>query len=201
MGDIGDLSRSFEIASKLLTDFYDNTQNLFYLKEIIQKIAEVFQKKNKILICGNGGSACDAMHFAEEFTGNFRQKRKALPVISLTDIGHLTCVANDFGFEYVFSRAVEALSKSGDLLIVLSTSGNSQNIINAVMYATSNNVITFGLLGKDGGILKSKCDYEIIIPGRTSDRIQELHMLILHIIIEEVEKVLFHKDGIKTLYL
>ena len=137
------------------------------------------------------GSACDAMHFAEEFTGRYRKDRKPLPVMHLADPSHVTCVANDFGFEEIFSRNVEAFGKPGDWLVCLSTSGNSKNIIRAYESAKSIGVNTLALLGKSGGELKGKCDYEFVVPGKTADRIQEIHMLILHVLIEGIERELF----------
>lgn len=142
---------------------------------------------NKILVCGNGGSAADAMHFAEELTGRFRADRPALPAIACVDVGHITCTANDYGFEHVFSRWVEGLGRSGDVLVVLSTSGNSPNIVQAVKAAKHKGLTTVALLGKDGGNLRGACVHEILAPGQTSDRIQELHMLVLHILVESIE--------------
>ena len=161
---------------------------------IAESIVEAFKKGNKILICGNGGSSTDAMHFAEEFTGRFRKDRKALPVISLTDPSHITCVANDFGFEEIFSRSVEAYGKKDDILIGITTSGNSENVIRALARAKELGLKTAALLGKKGGKLKDFCDFEIIVPGETTDRIQELHITILHVIVETVERILFPKN-------
>lgn len=143
---------------------------------------------NKILICGNGGSACDAAHFAEELTGRFRNDRRPLAALACTDAGHITCTANDYGFEAVFSRWVQALARPADVLIVLSTSGNSSNILRAVEAARNARATVIALLGKDGGKLRGKSDIEITAPGGGSDRIQELHMLILHAWVEEIEK-------------
>lgn len=148
----------------------------------------------KSLIAGNGGSNCDAMHFAEEFTGRFRKDRKALPSISISDSSHITCVGNDYGFDFIFAKGVEAFGQEGDFFFGISTSGNSKNIIEAVKSAKERNLKTVALLGKDGGKLKGACDYEFIIPGETSDRIQEVHMMILHIIIEGVERILFPEN-------
>ncbi len=141
----------------------------------------------KAMICGNGGSLCDAAHFAEELTGRFRADRRPLPAIALTEPGHLTCTANDYGFEHVFSRSVEALGGAGDVLIVLSTSGNSLNCVRACEAAKAKGMTTIGLLGKGGGRLRDLCDVAIVAPGQTSDRIQELHMLVLHIWVEMIE--------------
>lgn len=176
---------------ELINAFYQDARNISTMQKVSKTISFCFKSKNKVLIAGNGGSACDAMHFAEEFTGRFHKDRKALPVISLTDSSHITCVGNDYGFDEIFARGVEAYGQDNDLFIGISTSGNSQNIIKAFEKAKKLGMITFALLGKDGGKLKGKCDYELIVPGQTTDRIQEVHMLILHSIIEEVERELF----------
>ena len=189
-----ELKKSFETAANLTNDFIKNEENILQTVNISELIARTFQNGGKILICGNGGSATDAMHFAEEFTGKFRKNRKALPVIALTDPSHITCVGNDFGFSEIFSRGVEAFGKKEDVLIGLSTSGNSENIIRAFQKAKEIGMKTISLLGKDGGKLKDFCDYEFIIPAETSDRIQELHMTILHVIIEGVERILFPEN-------
>ena len=134
----------------------------------------------------------DAMHFAEELTGRFRMDRPALAALACADPTHLTCVANDYGFEQVFSRWVEGLGREGDCLIVLSTSGNSANIVRAVDAARARGIETIGLLGRGGGVLLGVCETEIVVPGETSDRIQELHMLILHAWVESIERALGH---------
>lgn len=158
------------------------------LERLPKLIASCFKSGGKVLICGNGGSMCDAMHFAEELTGRFRSDRPALPAIALADPSHLTCVGNDYGFEQVFSRAVEAYGRQGDVLIVLSTSGNSPNIVRAIEAAKERGLTTLALLGRDGGRCKGKAGHEVIFPGETSERIQELHMIVLHTIVAEVER-------------
>ena len=175
---------SYKITYDLLRDFIEKEEKEKITEAIAKDLAEIFAKGGKALIAGNGGSNCDALHFAEEFTGRFRGNRRALPAIAISDSSHITCVGNDFGFDYIFSRGVEAYGKEGDLFIGISTSGNSANIIKAVEAAKAMGIKTMALLGKDGGKLKGMCDYEFIIPGETSDRIQEIHMMILHIIIE-----------------
>jgi D-sedoheptulose 7-phosphate isomerase len=170
-------------------------EGLEFIESSAKMIAACFQNGGKILIAGNGGSLCDAMHFAEELTGQFRKKRKALPAIALSEPGHLTCVGNDFGFDSVFARGVEAFGQPGDIFIGLTTSGNSLNIIKAVEEARAKGLRTIAFLGKTGGKMKGLCDLEWIISGFPySDRVQEAHMSAIHIIIEMVEKELFSES-------
>jgi len=160
------------------------------INEGADALARVLERGGKVLICGNGGSSCDAAHFAEELTGRFRADRRPLAAIACTDAGHITCTANDYGFEEVFARWVRALGRKGDALVVLSTSGKSENIARALRAAREIGLSTIGLLGKDGGGCKGLCDSTIVVPGTTSDRIQELHMLILHAWVEGIERAL-----------
>jgi D-sedoheptulose 7-phosphate isomerase len=164
-----------------------------FLEKSAHLIVSTFKKGGKLLICGNGGSHSDAAHFAEELTGSFRKKRMALPAIVLGDAAHITCVGNDFGFEEIFSRGVEALGKEGDLFCGLSTSGNSPNIVRALSEAKERGLKTMAFLGKGGGKIKGMADLEWIVEGDFphSDRIQEVHMAMLHILIEGVESLLF----------
>lgn len=167
-------------------------ESLTFLHSAADQIAACYQAGNKLLIAGNGGSLCDAAHFAEELTGQFRVKRKALGAIALSDPGHLTCVGNDMGFEFVFSRGVEALGKPGDIFIALSTSGNSMNLVHALETAKQYGLQTIAFLGKTGGKMRGIADLEWIISGFPfSDRVQEVHMAGIHIIIEAVESRLF----------
>lgn len=189
-----DLIKSYEDTLELLKNFIAEEEEKKVTEKVAKKLAEIFLEGNKVLICGNGGSNCDALHFAEEFTGRFRKDRKALPALAISDSSHITCVGNDYGFDDIFSRGVEAFGKKGDMFIGISTSGNSKNVIKAVEEAKKLGLVTCVLLGKDGGALKGKCDYEFIIPGKTSDRIQEVHMAILHIIIEGVERIMFPEN-------
>ena len=182
---------SLSEARALLTQFIENPDTVKKMTEMAAVIQKIFEKRGRVFVCGNGGSMCDAMHFAEEWTGRFRKNRAPMPVIALGDPSHLTCVANDFGFESVFSRPVQALGHTGDLLIAISTSGNSENIIQAAQAAKLQNMTVFGMLGNDGGRLRSKCDQYLIAPGRTSDRIQEIHMLVFHVLIEVIEQRMF----------
>lgn len=185
---------SYKTELVLLENFIKEEEKRKETEKVAKVLAEVFNNENKVLICGNGGSNCDALHFAEEFTGRFRGDRRALPAIAISESSHITCVGNDYGFDYIFSRGVEAYGKSGDMFIGISTSGNSGNVIKAVEAAKKIGMKTCVLLGKDGGKLKGMCDYEFIIPGKTSDRVQEIHMMILHIIIEGVERIMFPEN-------
>lgn len=177
-------------AQAVLTRFIESGAARM-LERIALAIAERLRAGGTVLACGNGGSAADAMHFCEELTGRYRADRPAIPAVACVDPGHLTCVANDFGYEFVFSRWVEALGRRGDVLVTLSTSGNSRNVLRAVDLAKNRGLLTVALLGRGGGVLRGLCDHEIIVPGETADRIQELHMLALHTIVGGVERALF----------
>lgn len=160
-----------------------------FIENVALAIASTFKAGGKILIAGNGGSLCDAMHMAEEFTGFFRNKRPALPALVLSEPGHMSCVGNDVGYDHVFERGVEAFGKPGDIFIGLTTSGKSANIIRAFEAAKAKGLTTVSFIGKTGGPLKGFADYELLIEGFTySDRIQEAHMTAIHIIIECCEK-------------
>jgi len=166
---------------------------LEFIEKSARMIAECYQRQGKILIAGNGGSLCDAMHFAEEMTGQFRRKRRALPAIALSDPGSLSCVGNDMGFDEVFARGVEAHGKDGDVLVLLTTSGNSMNLVKAWEAARQKGMKTIAFLGKTGGKLKGVCDLEWVVEGFAySDRVQEAHMAAIHMIIEMVEEELFY---------
>ena len=188
------IRNSYLTSYETVKAFVENDENIEKTVKIAEGLAKAYKNGKKSLIAGNGGSNCDAMHFAEEFTGRFRKERPALPSISISDSSHITCVGNDYGFDAIFSKGVEAFGQEGDFFLGLSTSGNSKNIIEAVKVAKEKGLKTVALLGKDGGQLKGMCDYEFIINAKTSDRVQEVHMMILHIIIEGVERVLFPEN-------
>lgn len=178
-------------ALELLT----KPQALSFIEKGAFAISSCFQNGGKLLLAGNGGSLCDASHFAEELTGFFRKKRRALPAIALSEPGHLTCVGNDIGFEHVFARALEAYGKRGDLFIGLTTSGNSLNMVRAFEQAKIMGLTTMAFLGRGGGKLRGQADLELIIEGfETSDRIQEAHMTAIHIMIELIEEHLFNQS-------
>lgn len=186
--------KSLAEAQETLQKFLANPEHLKKCEEFSKILIDSFKSGGKLLTCGNGGSHCDAMHFAEEFTGRYRKDRKALGALALGDASHTTCVSNDYGFEYVFSRQVQGLGKKGDVLVGLSTSGNSKNVILAVQEAKKLGIKTVALLGKDGGELKGLADLSIVIPAQTSDRIQEMHIKLIHTVIETVERELFPEN-------
>lgn len=172
-------------------------QSLAFIEETAQMLVNCFRMGGKIILAGNGGSLCDAAHFAEELTGFFRGFRPALPAIVLNDPGHITCTANDLGFEWVFSRGIEAFGKKDDIFIGLTTSGNSANIVYATEAAKKIGLKTVLFLGKDGGKLRGVGDLELIIANfSTSDRIQEAHMAAIHLIIQRLEELLFSDNNI-----
>lgn len=179
------LEAAFSESEKVLAQF--RTKCGPPLNEVVYLLTICFKSGGKLITAGNGGSMADAMHVAEEFTGRFRADRAPLPAIAISDPTHLTCVANDYGFEHVFSRPIEALAKPGDVVMLLSTSGNSQNLVLAAQAARQKKATVVGFLGKGGGLLAALCDVAVIAPGETSDRIQELHMMALHAIIQAVE--------------
>jgi D-sedoheptulose 7-phosphate isomerase len=182
------MQASLRDAERLLAQFVGDPETGQAMEAIVACIAQAFKSGCKVLACGNGGSMADAMHFAEEFSGRFRDDREPYPAIALSDPAHLTCVSNDYGYDHVFSRQVQALGQPGDAVLLLSTSGKSKNLILAAEVARSKGVTVVGCLGKGGGPLAALCDIVLHAPGQGSDRIQELHMLALHVIIEQVER-------------
>ncbi len=186
------IKNNFTEAYNLLNEFLNNDKNIKAIERAGEIMVNAINKGNKIISCGNGGSMSDAMHFAEELTGRFRENRPGIPAIAISDPAYLTCTANDFGFKKVFSRFIESMGKSGDVLLAISTSGNSQNIINAVTAAKNNNITTVCLTGGNGGKLKDLCDVEIRVAHHGySDRIQEIHIKIIHSLVEITEKNIF----------
>jgi D-sedoheptulose 7-phosphate isomerase len=177
-----------------LATFLSKKQNLEAIEASVNALIFAFKSGNKVFSCGNGGSMCDAMHFAEELTGRFRKDRPSLPAMSISDPAHLSCVSNDFGYEHVFDRFLSGWGQKGDILLAISTSGNSKNVILAAKEARKKGMKTIGLLGKDGGVLKDLVDYPIIVDSKVTDRIQEIHIKIIHIFIEGVERALFPQN-------
>ena len=155
---------------------------------------KTLKEEGKIISCGNGGSMTDAMHFAEELTARFRENRPSLPAIAISDPGFISCVANDYGYENIFSRFIEGIGNKGDVLLAISTSGNSKNVINAAKIARKKEIKVIGLTGKDGGKLAELCDIEIRIPHfGYADRIQEMHIKIIHSFVEYIETEMFNQ--------
>lgn len=164
------------------------------LEGLTKNLIQVFSQGGTVFTCGNGGSHCDAMHFAEELTGKYRKDRKPLGALALGDAAHTTCVANDYGFEHVFERQLLGLARKGDMLLLLSTSGKSKNLLLAAKAAKTLGIKTFAFLGRDGGELKNYVDSSLVVPAQTSDRIQEMHIKFLHTAIETVERALFPEN-------
>lgn len=184
---INRIRNHFDEAAKVLESF-NTDENLNLISHAIELMSSSLLNGNKIISCGNGGSMCDAMHFAEELSGKFRNDRKALAALSISDPSHISCVANDFGFEYIFSRYLESVGVKGDILLGISTSGNSQNVINAVETAKKKGIQTIVLTGKSGGILADIADLEIRAPkSQYADRSQEIHIKVIHALIDGIE--------------
>jgi D-sedoheptulose 7-phosphate isomerase len=189
------INKNFAEATEVLNNFIADKDNFRNILSAGLLLSNSLKKGYKIISCGNGGSMCDAMHFSEELSGSFAGKRKPLAAIAISDPGHITCVANDFGFEYVFSRYVESIGNRGDVLFAISTSGNSINVINAAEIAREKGMSVVALTGKDGGKLSKLCDVEIRIPWqKNSDRIQEVHIKIIHSLIALIE----HELGVSV---
>ncbi len=187
---ISSIAAHFKEAESVLNQF-QTEENYTKIEQAIDWMSEAIQGGGKIISCGNGGSMCDAMHFAEELSGRYRNNRKALAAISISDPSHLSCVANDYGYDYVFSRFIEGLGNSGDVLLGISTSGNSTNVIHAVAAAKKKGIKTIILTGKDGGQLASLADLEIRAPHSTyADRAQEIHIKVIHAFIDGIERKL-----------
>lgn len=184
------INQELSEAQRVLEAFLSEPTHSEAIERAATLMAEAINTNHKIISCGNGGSHCDAMHFAEELTGRYRENRRALPAIAISDPSHLSCVSNDFGYEYVFSRFVEGLGQSGDVLLGLSTSGNSANIIRAVEAAHAKGMKVVILSGKDGGKLAGLADVEIRVPHLGyADRIQEIHIKVIHIFMLLIEKM------------
>jgi len=184
------IAAEFADAASALDAFRADPENARRVADLARVCADAVRAGGKILAIGNGGSCADAMHFCEELTGRYRGDRPPVPAIACIDPGHLTCTANDYGFDAVFARWVEGLGRPGDVLVALSTSGNSKNIVNAVEAARGRTMRVALLLGRGGGVLKGRGDFEWLAPGETSDRIQEIHMLVLHALVGAIERAM-----------
>ena len=182
------VKENFANAQQLLNEFVSNGTNFERIEAAGQIMVSALNNGNKIFTCGNGGSMGDAMHFAEELTGRFRENRKGMAAIAISDPTHITCVGNDYGFDYIFSRYVEAVGKPGDVLLAISTSGNSANVLNALKVAQQMGMKVVALTGKSGGEIGKLADVEIRVPhSGYSDRIQEIHIQVIHSLIHYIE--------------
>ena len=185
-----DIKNHFEQAKEIL-DLFSTEQNMQKISDAIEILSASLSQGGKVISCGNGGSMCDAMHFAEELSGRFRNDRRGLAALSISDPSHISCVANDYGYQYIFSRYVEAVGKKGDVLLGISTSGNSENVIKAVKTAKEKGIKTIVLTGKTGGQLADLADLEIRAPqSEYADRAQEIHIKVIHALIDGIERSL-----------
>lgn len=186
------ITQSLQESQQVLADFLANPAKIESIEKAADVLVNALKKGNKILSCGNGGSHCDAMHFAEELSGRYRENRPALAAMAISDPSHISCVSNDFGYNYIFSRFIEGLGNAGDVLVGISTSGNSANIIEAVKAAQAKGMEVILLTGKDGGQLASYGCHEIRVDHfGYADRIQEIHIKVIHILIQLIESKLF----------
>lgn len=178
-------------ANHVLTNFINNPENISKIEAAADLMVASLKQGGKIISCGNGGSSCDAMHFAEELTGRYREEREPLAAISISDPSHITCTANDYGYNLIFSRYLKAIGSKGDVLLAISTSGNSENVIRAAELAKQKNIKVVALTGKNGGKLVEFADVAIIVPhDGYADRIQEIHIKVIHIMILLIEKMM-----------
>ncbi|MBS1708787.1 MAG: SIS domain-containing protein [Armatimonadetes bacterium] len=183
----GVFARAFSDSERLMGEFRADAAALATLENLTERLAKTFMDGHKVMAAGNGGSHADAVHFCEEWTGRFKRDRVPLPALALGDAAHITCVANDYGYGHVFSRMVAAFGQPGDLLFLLSTSGQSENLVLAAQAGHDAGAHVVGFLGRGGGRLAPLCHQVVMAPGSTSDRIQEIHMCALHALIEAVE--------------
>jgi D-sedoheptulose 7-phosphate isomerase len=176
-------------AADTLKKFLSDSANIESIQRAAVLLADSFKAGGKVISCGNGGSHCDAMHFAEELTGRYRENRPGYPAIAISDVSHISCVGNDFGYDHIFSRYVEAVGQKGDVLLGISTSGNSANVIKAIEAARAKGMKVITLTGKDGGKMDGSADVEIRVPHfGFADRVQEIHIKVIHILILLIEK-------------
>ena len=188
MQNLEQIKANFTEAENILEEFIGNENNFISIEKAASLMKSAIANGGKIISCGNGGSMCDAMHFAEELSGRFRDDRKALPALSISDPSHISCVANDYGYDFVFSRYIEAIGKKDDVLLAISTSGNSKNILEAIRAAKEAGMKVIGLTGKGGGKMADLCDIEIRAPHSDfADRAQEIHIKVIHSLIQCIE--------------
>ncbi|MEY2871324.1 MAG: hypothetical protein RLZZ146_1247 [Bacteroidota bacterium] len=178
----------FQEAQQTLQQFMDDAEQMNNIDRAAQAMLHAIKDDGKILSCGNGGSHCDAMHFAEELTGRYRNHRPGIAAIAISDVSHISCVGNDYGYDQVFSRYVEAVGRKDDVLLAISSSGNSANVIKAIEAAKEKGMIVVGLTGKDGGKMAALVDIEIRAPHSSyADRAQEIHIKVIHSLIDSIE--------------
>ena len=183
------IEKNLKEAQEILQAFISDPKTIPAIEEAGKLVVKALKNERKIISCGNGGSMCDAMHFAEELSGRFRDDRAPYAAVSISDASHLSCVANDYGYDHVFSRYIQGLGNKGDVLLAISTSGNSANVINAVKAAKEKGMLVVGLTGKGGGKMASLCDVEIRAPHSAyADRAQEIHIKVIHSLIQYIEE-------------
>jgi D-sedoheptulose 7-phosphate isomerase len=188
------IKENFQEAQHVLNVFLSDELNFKKIEAAGLMMVESMKNGGKVISCGNGGSMCDAMHFAEELSGKFRQDRPALAALSISDPSHMSCVGNDYGYEFVFSRFIEGLGNRGDVLLAISSSGNSKNVVLAMQAARMKGMKVVALTGKDGGQMASLCDVEIRAPHTPfADRAQEIHIKVIHSLIHFIEQVISSK--------
>jgi len=185
------LNEAHETLSAVMSD----SQLIKNFEEATNVLVEAFKSNQRVYSCGNGGSMCDSMHFAEELTGRFRKDRSPLPATAISDPGYISCVSNDFGYDHIFSRYLEGWGNKGDVLVAITSSGNSPNVIKAVELAKTKGIKTIALLGKGGGKLKDMVDIPLVVPfTKNTDRVQEIHIKLIHLFIEGVERQIFPEN-------
>lgn len=185
------IQRHFDEAASVLDRFRNDPRNIEAVERAAEMMVACLRAEGRLISCGNGGSMCDAMHFAEELTGRFRDDRAPIAALAISDPSHLTCVGNDHGFEQVFARFVQAYGRRGDVLVAISTSGNSPNVLKAAETARMKGMRVVGLTGKDGGRLAALCDAEVRVPhAGYADRVQEVHIKVIHAWIDHIEHAL-----------
>ena len=183
------IKQHFSEAHDVLGKFLSDENNFISIAKAGDLMMNALKNGKKIISCGNGGSMCDAMHFAEELSGRYRDNRPALAALSISDPSHISCVGNDYGYAFIFSRYIEAVGNEGDVLLGISTSGNSENVINAINAAKAKGMKVIGLTGKDGGKMTSLCDVEVRAPqSKYADRAQEIHIKVIHSLIDHIER-------------
>ena len=183
-------------SKQALENLLANPAALASVAAAAELIGAAFDRGGRVFSCGNGGSMCDAMHFAEELSGRYRNDRKALPAVSISDPSHISCVGNDYGYDFIFSRYLESHARAGDVLLGISTSGKSANVIKAAEYAKAHGIHVVTLTGKPDSVLGGLATIDIVTPGNSgyADRVQELHIKVIHILIELVERRFFPEN-------